>query len=551
MTRVTIGNYLLTRLTELGIKDIFGVPGDYNLAFLDQIINFKSIRWVGNCNELNAAYAADGYARINGAAAIVTTFGVGELSAINGIAGSYAEYLPVVNIVGAPATTVQKQGAIMHHTFGTGEFGIFIDMFQKISAAVVILDSPEQAGKQIDEALEICWLKKQPVYVSLPTNMVNVEIEAPKTPLHLAYPVSHPHALAELISRAETLIRHAKSPVILIDFCVARHHMQGMIDELLAQTGIPFAAMNMGKGIINESQEHFIGLYGGNHSTSGVQERVEQADCLISFGPVLSDFNSGGFTCNLNVDTTIAIHSNYVKIHHSVYPDVYFNAVIPALTRALTGYQYKKDIIAPRRMSTYHPSDEIITQKRFWMAMADFLKENDIILAEIGTSLFGLLEIPLPDRTTFISQSLWGAIGYTVGALLGAAVAAPARRAVLFVGDGSFQLTAQEISTVIRNGLTPIVFLINNEGYTIERVIHGPDMIYNDIQSWKYAELPKIFSNHVFTAKVSTENELANAIIQLKSHRDKMSFIEVMMNRKDCPENLHSLVKALNNNKKL
>ena len=152
MGKMTIADYLLTRLTELGIQDVFGVPGDYNLTFLDSIENSKSLRWVGNCNELNAAYAADGYARVKGAAALVTTFGVGELSAINGIAGSFAEYLPVVHIVGAPATTVQEQGAIMHHTFGTGDFEVFIDMFRKISAALVVLDDPEQAGRLIDRA---------------------------------------------------------------------------------------------------------------------------------------------------------------------------------------------------------------------------------------------------------------------------------------------------------------------------------------------------------------------------------------------------------------
>ncbi|WP_133126757.1 alpha-keto acid decarboxylase family protein [Legionella nagasakiensis] len=543
MAKVSIGNYLLMRLTELGIEDVFGVPGDYNLTLLDHIVNFKSLRWLGNCNELNAAYAADGYARIKGAAAIVTTFGVGELSAINGIAGSYAEYLPVVNIVGAPATTTQRQRAIMHHTFGTGDFSIFIDMFEKISAAVVILDSPEKAGKQIDDALEICWVKKQPVYISLPSNMVEVEIEAPQKRLHLTYPDSNPDALAELVARAAKLIRDAKSPVILADLCAVRHNMKAMIHELLDQTSIPFATMNMGKGIINESHNSFMGSYSGDYSTPGVQERVEKADCIISFGTVLSDFNTGGFTCKIDANATIEIHSNYVKIHHSVYPDVYFNVVIPALIQALKGYKHTEKINNPN-ISPYQPSDEKITQKRFWTNMAHYFKKNDIILAETGTSMFGLLETSLPDDTTFISQPLWGSIGYTVGALLGAAIADPARRTLLFVGDGSFQLTAQEISTVIRHKLTPIVFLINNDGYTIERVIHGPEMIYNNIQSWNYAELPKIFGRNVFSAKVSTENELASVLTQIESHHDKMSFIEVMMSKEDCPENLRKLGKA-------
>jgi|TARA_B100001964_G_C13900173_1_gene451295 indolepyruvate decarboxylase len=78
--KITIGDFLLKRLAELDIHHIFGVPGDYNLGFLDQIVENKDMQWVGTCNELNGAYAADGYARIKGASAMVTTFGVGELS---------------------------------------------------------------------------------------------------------------------------------------------------------------------------------------------------------------------------------------------------------------------------------------------------------------------------------------------------------------------------------------------------------------------------------------------------------------------------------------
>ena len=543
MKKMTIGDYLLARLTALGIKEVFGVPGDYNLTFLDNIVNNKSLAWVGNCNELNAAYAADGYARVKGISAIVTTFGVGELSAINGIAGSYAEYLSVVNIVGAPATTVQKAGAIMHHTFGTGDFEVFIKMFEKISVFVAVLDSAETAAKRIDQALETCWIKKQPVYISLPSNMVNVEIEAPSAALNLAYPHSNADTIAELVSRVVKLIHNAKSPVILADLCASRHNMKDLIHQLLNDTGIPFATMNMGKGIINESHPSFIGIYNGDYSSEGVQARVEDSDCILSFGSVMSDFNTGGFTSNIDANATIEIHSHYVQVRHSIYPNVYFNAVVPALIKGLKGYHYQGTINNPIKPS-YEPRNDKITQKRFWNSMAHYFKKDDVILAETGTSMFGILETAIPDNATVIAQSLWGSIGYTVGAVMGAAIADRERRTILFVGDGSFQLSAQEISTIIRHHLTPIIFLLNNDGYTIERVIHGPNMTYNDIQPWNYAELPKIFGKGVFTAKVHTENELAEVLLQIESNRDKLCFVEVMMDRDDCPESLRLLGKA-------
>ena len=114
----TVGDYLLARLAEIGIRHVFGVPGDYSLAFLDHIMDSEQITWVGNANELNAAYAADGYARVNGAGALLTVYGAGELSAINGIAGAYAEYVPVIHVVGAPATSAQRARALVHHTLG-------------------------------------------------------------------------------------------------------------------------------------------------------------------------------------------------------------------------------------------------------------------------------------------------------------------------------------------------------------------------------------------------------------------------------------------------
>ena len=543
MSKMKIGEYLLTRLTELGIKDVFGVPGDYNLALLDQVVDFKSLKWVGNCNELNAAYAADGYARVRGAAAIITTFGVGELSAINGIAGSYAEFLPVVHIVGAPSTVTQNSGAIMHHTFGTGDFGVFIKMFEKISVAMAVIDCAETAAHLIDHALETCWVKKQPVYISLPSDMVSVKIDAPSKPLNLAYPRSNEDAVSELVSRIVELISKAKSPVILADLCASRYKMKDLISTLLRQTNIPFATMNMAKGIINESHPNFLGMYSGDYSSPLVQKRVETSDCIIAFGALMSDFNTGGFTCKINTNATIEIHSDHVQVRRSMYPKVYFNQVIPALIKALEGYKHNEVILNPV-CQAFEPMSVKITQSRFWKNMACYFKSDDIILAETGTSMFGLSETSVPDNATVIVQSLWGSIGYSVGAMMGAALADPSRRTILFVGDGSFQLSAQEISTAMRHKLTPIVFLLNNDGYTIERVIHGPKMSYNDVQPWQYSKLPDIFGSAVFSIKVHTEHELQNALEQTIIHADKLCFIEVMMDRDDCPETLRLLGRA-------
>ncbi|MGA7933267.1 MAG: alpha-keto acid decarboxylase family protein [Kovacikia sp.] len=543
MAQVTIGDYLLLRLKQLGVNHIFGVPGDYNLKFLDQIYGLDGIHWVGTCNELNASYAADGYARINGLAALLTTFGVGELSAINGVAGSYAEHVPVVAITGSPAIVTQKSGALVHHTLGTGDFSPFAQMYEKVTAAQAYL-TPENAPVEIDRVLSICLLKKRPVYLSLPADVTLKEVAAPSEDLISPVPTSDPAALAEVVDAIATLLNQAAKPVILADVGVDRYHLQAELRELLAATGYPYATMSMGKGILEETHPQFIGIYDGAFSENYVRQRLEEADWVLSIGALMTDFNTGSFSARLDPSRTIELHGTYLKIRRALYADVAMRDVLLALSQRL---KYRPaaelDIKSARQQldsgftTLFQPRPATpITQQRFWYRLAQFLKERDIVLAEAGTSLFGASMIPLPKQATFVGQVLWGSIGYTVGSLLGCAIAAPERRAILVVGDGSFQLAAQELSTLLRHRLKPIIFLINNDGYTVERVINGATMPYNDVQMWKYHQLHAIFGDGGWGIQVSTEEALEQALQQAEHKQDQLTFIEVVMDRMDCPD---------------
>ena len=540
--KITVSDYLLSRLKELGIEKIFGVPGDYNLLFLDQIVNDPQLQWIGNCNELNAAYAADGYARVKGIGAIVTTFGVGELSAINGIAGAYAEYLPIVKIVGAPALSTQKEHAIMHHTLGTGDFTVFSNMYSHVTADQALL-TPKDPGQEFDRVLRTCWIKKQPVYISLPSDLVLYPIAPPESPLDLSYPASNPEAVKELADRISHMIHEAKYPIVLLDICAVRHPMKKWILELIEKTGLHFASMNMGKGLLDESHPQFIGYYQGAYSSEGVQARVESSDCIISFGSIMSDFNTGGFSTQLSLNMSIEIHSHYVKIKHALYENVYFNALLPALIKQVSKHPTKEKLY-------FHPfqheketslSNNIITQTYFWDQMEKFFKKGDVVVVETGTSLFGALPLKIPQEVTFVSQPLWGSIGYSVGALLGTSIADKKRRNILFVGDGSFQLTAQEVSTMLRHELHPIIFLLNNDGYTVERAIHGERMLYNDIQMWDYTALVNTFGGSLFSIRVRTPQELEDVLKNIPQTLKTLYFIEVVMDKDDCPEILKKI----------
>jgi len=133
-----------------------------------------------------------------------------------------------------------------------------------------------------------------------------------------------------------------------------------------------------------------------------------------------------------------------------------------------------------------------LTKASYWQAIQGYIRSGDVLVAEDGTS-YASLGLQLPPDCTFVAQVIWGSIGYSVGSLRGTLTAAPDRRHLLFVGDGSFQLTAQEVSTMLRHDYKPVIFLINNGGYTIERCWLGKTARYNDVANWAYADLPKVF----------------------------------------------------------
>lgn len=549
MTNCTVGDYLLLRLVQIGVKHIFGVPGDYNMEFLDRIVVQDNLKWIGNCNELNAAYAADGYARINGIAALVTTFGVGELSAINGIAGAYAEYVPVVAITGSPATKKQSSGAPLHHTLGTGDFTMFARMFEKVTVAQGYL-TPENATAEIDRVLSVCLLKKQPVYISLPMDVATTEVAAPPDSFEPPVFESDSATLDEAIDASVTMLEKAEKPVIIADIGVDRYRLHNELRSLLAATGYPFATLSMGKALLEETHPQYIGIYNGAVSDNYVRRRVEEADCVLSIGTYSTDFNTGKFSAQLDPSRTIEVHVQYLKIKRGLYNNVAMRDFLPALSKRLQhldaislDIKPAKENLNPGFTTSFQVNSSApIKLDRFWQRLTHFFQEDDIVVADIGVSFFAALLVPFPKGTTFVGQLLWASIGYSLGAVLGCAIASPERRSILLIGDGSFQMTAQELSTLLRYNLKPIIFLINNDGYTIERDIHGEKMPYNDIQRWNYHKLPEVFGNNSWSIKVREESELESALQKAEPNRDKLAFIEVVIDKMDNPENLLKLL---------
>ncbi|KAL8988826.1 MAG: hypothetical protein Q9177_002161 [Variospora cf. flavescens] len=554
-TPLDVADYLFRRLHEVGVRSVHGVPGDYNLVALDYIPK-ASLNWVGNVNELNAGYAADGYARIKGISAVITTFGVGELSLLNAIAGAYSEFVPIVHIVGTPSTLSQKDGMLLHHTLGNGNFDVFADMSKNVSCAMAKLNDPHEAATLIDNAIRECWVQSRPVYITLPTDMVQKKVEGErlKTPIDLSHPPNQAEKEDYVVGVVLKYLHAAKNPIILVDACAQRHRVLNEVHDLIEKSGLPTFVAPMGKGAVNETLSNYGGVYAGDGSNEGVRERVESSDLILSIGAIKSDFNTAGFTYRIGQLSTIDFHSHYVRVKYSEYPGVRMQGVLKKIVDRMgklnihPGPKPSNEIAHVDKKIT---TSEAVTHDWLWPRVGQWLQPNDIVITETGTANFGIWETKFPEGVSALSQVLWGSIGYSVGACQGAALAAKEmgnRRTILFVGDGSFELTAQEVSTMIRQHLNPIIFLINNEGYTIERYIHGMNATYNDISQWKYTDLVPTFggtSENSKTYQIKNKQEAEDLFNdETFAKAEKLQFVELYMPKEDAPKALKLVAEA-------
>ncbi|KAI8094632.1 pyruvate decarboxylase PdcB [Thamnidium elegans] len=558
MPIISIGQHVINRLKEIGIDTVFGVPGDFNMPLLDIIEDDEDLTFGSNANELNAAYAADGYARVRGAGALVTTFGVGELSAINGIAGSYSENVPVIHIVGAPRLAQQRAHLLLHHTLGNGDYQVFFkiaSMVTKASATLTLKD----AASEIDRVIQTAFVCKRPGYLGIPVDLINSLIEVSAHPLQLQVPKNPEKIQSIVLQNILNELQVAKHPAIMVDGCIIRYGLEVEANAFIEKSGFPTFSTPIGKGAVNCELDNYRGVYCGKLSLDGIQEEIEKIDLLIELGPFKTDFNTGNFSYGMEKVKTIQFHSTGTVIDYAEYPGVCMQELLPLLTLALPKNKEPTHLVPRVRPSSTEVNGTEITHNYFWKKVQGYIEPNSIVISEAGTAVFSLFNMEATKGTTYISQILWCSIGYSVGAALGAGMADRNRRVYLFVGDGSFQLTAQEVSVFIRKGLTPVIFLLNNDGYLTEKLINGPYRDYNNIPMWEYSNSLKYFGGYLETnktngkkpteigveAKVSTPQEFEDAMKIVSKQPFKIHFLEVVMPQFDAPKELQILASDL------
>ncbi|KAM0287960.1 hypothetical protein ACHAQH_000027 [Verticillium albo-atrum] len=554
---IKLAEYIFARLRQLGVGSVHGVPGDYNLELLDYV-QPAGLRWVGNANELNAAYAADAYARVKGIGAVITTFGVGELSAVNGIAGAYAEFAPVIHIVGIPPRSSIDDRLLIHHTFNDGEYRRFAAMHAHVTVAQACLTDPRTSAEQIDDVLKQCLLYSRPVYIEVPVDMVVKPLSADRLQTPIEVPKGEQDTAQDaVVDMVLQRIYDAKKPILFLDGESRPLGICEYAQQVIKATNWPTWTTPFGKGLTDETLPNFHGVYQGKYDESDVQNFINGADLVIFFGPHFSSTNTSAYSSIPKDDVAILFTTKGVQVGTQLFRDVSAKTVVSRVVSALdfgrvASYNpYPKLPRDTKLRVSDMPMDEPLAQDRLWKVLANLVEPGDIVLGETGTPGYGVREMPLPPHTRLFTPVTWLSIGYMLPGAQGAALAQQellesshyhglsTAKTILFIGDGSFQMTVQEIATIVRLKLNVVIFLINNDGYTIERCIHGRNQAYNDVTPWRYLEAPSFFGakKTTYTASARTWRELEAVLEAEELHREKdLRMVEIFLDREDAPK---------------
>lgn len=538
---VRIGQYLIERLHALGIEHLFGVPGDFVLAFMEQVTE-SPIALVNTADEQGAGFAADAYARMRGLGAVCVTYSVGGLKVANPTGQAFAEQSPVVVISGAPGVAERRAHPLLHHR--VREFEDQLRVFERLTAAQAVLDDPDIAAREIDRVLATAVRERRPVYIELPRDMVDVEVDLlPHSPRPA--PASDPAALAAALEEAVERIRAAERPVLLVGVEVHRFDLVGDVLGLIERTGIPVAQTLLGKSAIDEEHPRYIGLYAGGMGNETTRAYVEGSDCLIVVGAANTDLETGIFSARLQVPRIVHATRDRISIGHHQYADVRLHDFIDGLAAA--NLPHRDEPAAPYRPDhlALAPQDPAtpITVDRLFARIAGVLTPGMVVIADPGDALFGATELPIRRGEGFLSPAYYASLGFAVPAALGVGLAEPAARPLVLVGDGAFQMTGQELSTCVRFGVRPIVVVLNNDGYATERYL--VDGSFNDVLRWEYSRLPDLMGAGT-GYRIGTDGELAAALeAAIADEASAFSILDVRLGRFDVSTPLKRLTANL------
>lgn len=540
----TVGQYLVDRLHQLGLEHLFSIAGDYTIGWVNGYVEPSPIRVVEEVNELNAGYAADGYARLKGIGALCVTYSAGSLCAVNAIAGAYVERVPVVLINGAPSvkrTIAFEQTGFSSHHFISGR-QTDLQVFEYLTVATARIDNPDLAPLEIDRALTQCITERRPIYLELLEDVVDQECERPTGALSPGRTISDATSLEGSIATIGEELGRAASPLVWVGVEVDRLGLQEATLALIHQLNVPYVTQLLSKGVLPEDDPLFAGVFDGQASSSAVSDLVQGSDFVLALGVWLTDLNSLGWDVDFGRTAFVALDA--------VKYGSYFGAqvalgdfVAGLLAKKVTSRAASSPPAASREAARVEPTDEI-TYQGFFDFIPEYIEPDTILGTDASMNYFGSLALRVPAAGGFIAQSSYSSIGYIAPAATGMCLAKGAdQRVMVFAGDGGFQMSAQCLSTQTRFGLDPIIFVIDNGVYGVEQWLADSSVFYTEspfyksclLHPWRYSKLAEVFGCRGW--EVRTYGELQEAISGAMANTGSPSLIQVVVPGKSIPTN--------------
>jgi indolepyruvate decarboxylase len=551
----TVAEYLAIRLRDVGVEHIFMVPGDYCAPFIEAVDSLSGIERVPNINEMGSGYAADGYARFRGAGAACVQYGVGSLSLLNAVAGSYVEFVPVAIVSSSPGSAdrllEKTQNILFHHS--TGDLRADQNMFENVTVASVVITSACGAPEAIDHALTEMLTARRPAYIEVINSAWTLRCPQPRGKLKPRPCPSDPRSLANAVEAARDAIANSQRPVFFFGIEVHRFGLQKAAQRLVDATGIPFTTTSLAKTVLDEVQLLFAGTYAGPASVKSTNQLVTSSDCVIALGTVITDdylaLMASSFTAMIRVSHGEA------RVGTTYFPLVTLTDFVKALGVAVAKLPAKRATPAlpaaqPRPATG---DDATITFERFFEVVGEFVlrknvRDQYILMVGESTSLYvfgNLFGLP---AESFVAQAAWGSLGHETGSALGVALAT-GKRPLVVAGDGGFMMICQEISSLVQKRVNAAVFVMSNRVYAIEQAFvdlkafqpKGEFAPFNKLSKWDYGALARAFGARGVTVK--SMGGLRRLLRQLPM-LDGPTLVEVVVPTKDLAPQLARLAEV-------
>ncbi|MBR1033214.1 thiamine pyrophosphate-binding protein [Bradyrhizobium liaoningense] len=519
----TVADYVVGRLRQHGVEVLFGIPGTSCAAVFDSA-SAQGLTTVVNSSELDAGYAADGYARMRGLSAVSVSYGVGTLSLVNAVAGALVERSAVVVVNGGPGIRdlwkERRYGVLFSHS--TGRPLTDLAMFKEVTAFAARVERAEDAPRIVDEAIAIAMREQRPVYIEVPNDLWLVPCPSAEGALDVSRPASGKEA--ELADEIVQLMSRASRPAVLFCAEIARYGLAEEAKRLVAGSGIPWATTLLGKTVLPETTPGFVGVYDSDLAPKPVRQLLEESDCLLALGCVFGVDH--GKLVTTRYAEMLSVADGWARIGDQVPQRAEIGTLLPLLGSRLgqraTAVAQRIDSnasFASRRQWAREPAVQELTHEQLYRVVDRHLDEDWVVVHDTCLGSYPAADLNVKGCNAFICCPVWLSIGHSIGAAIGVGVA-DARRPLVICGDGGFQIVAAGLSAMARHGIRAVVIVIDNGLYAIEQYLIDPKWFtdpdreplpYVGLQRWDYPGLARAmgFGNAV---SVATEADLDKAL---------------------------------------